>query len=115
MDVGVAVFGAGEDESTEGVLFVVVAGERGVFELVPGGGGFEGPAASGGGAASLVDVGCFDEPSSADPVGSELAFFNEGLGAATRNVEGLGGFVEGQELHGLNVPFLEYLINEVGR
>ena len=88
------VLGAGEDASTEGVLFVAFTGQRGVFELVPGGGCIEGPAASGDRAAPLVDIGCFDEPPSADAVGSELALFDESLGAATGNVEGLGGFVE---------------------
>ena len=94
MDVGIAVLGSGEDASTEGVLFVVFSGQRGVFELVPGGGCLEGSAASGDRAAPLVDIGCFDEPPSADAVGAELSLFDKGLGAATGNFEDPGSFVE---------------------
>ena len=104
------MLGAGEYESTKGVLFIVVSGQGGVFEPVPGGGRREGPAASGNRAASLVDVSCFDEPPSTDPVGAELSFFDECLGSAARHVECAGGFVQRQVLHGLNVLFLEYLI-----
>ena len=62
-----------------------------VLERAPGGGRVEGPAASRDHAASLGDVGCFDEPPAAHPVGAELALFDECLGSAARNVQCLGG------------------------
>ena len=108
------MLGAGKYEATEGVLFVVVSGQRGVLEHVPGGGRFEGSASPRDHATLLVDVGSFDEPPSAHPVGAKLALFDECLGSAARHLEHLGGFGQRQILHGLNVPFLEHLINGVG-